>query len=344
MSKPKENTLNPITAALQGIGLVVLIILCYLGLNYIWSGSNVLPLVVSVLGAILIFIAVFLLVKMKNLKQNKGVRPAEIALWAGYGILAIASFFPIAHFANVEISAQRAIQEDAGTRLQELTAMSSAYHLEVDRRVEEIKKAIQKIASDVRAGGDPATAAASAKKYGIDDPGKKSKDELAGFYEAEAKTRADIYLSAATENASGENLAEREARYRAFLVEKGDIINRWDRGQIYETLNEVDAEVEDYKVYLSDLYVANNSSESVWDEQEFDYAEKSTSIDNIINSPAAVREKYAKETNILIPIGILLLLHLFVISPYLLMNRLGKRRYYNPRDAQPQGPSGGIEI
>lgn len=343
MSTPKENTLNPVSLALQGVGLVVLIVLCYLGLNYLWSASSVLPLVVSLLGAILLFIAVFLLTKMKNLKENKGVRPAEIALWVLYGLLAIASFFPIAHYANVELAAKRSIQEDARARLAELTTMSQTYHRDVDGRVDEIKQAIKEIASDVGAGGSPTAAAAAAEKYGISAPDIKNRDDLAAYYEEEADSKKDIYLAAATENSTGENLEEREERYRDFINQKTVIINDWDRSQIYETLNDIDAEIADYKVYLGDLYVANNPSESVWDEQEFEYAEETASIENIINSPSAVRGKYAEETGVLIPLIILLLVHLFIISPYLLLDRLGKRIFRNPEGHNRTGNVGGVE-
>jgi hypothetical protein len=284
---------------------------------------------------------------MKNLKQNKGIRPVEIALWLGYVVLAIASYFPIAHFANVDISARKAIQSDAGQRLAELDLMTDDYERTVGERLTLIRQDILEIASSVRSGGDQAEAGRRAAKYGISPKTDRDRRVVDQYYTDYADRITSDYEAAALTDKQGlKDLEDWKTANRAFQAEHELVVMNWNRGRIYDALNAIDGRVEDYEVYLSDLYADIDPEDgSYWDDEEYTYKQQSASIDNIINSPAAVKSKYPDQVGMLVPIGILLLVHLFVISPYLLLKRFGRRRYYNNPEAKENiGGGGGIEI
>jgi hypothetical protein len=324
MSDSKENNVPQFSYAMLGIGMLALLVLCFLGLNYLFRGSTIYSLVISMVGAVLIIGILMLLLSFKKKEANKGMRPGEIALLVLYLLLAIASFFPLSHFANVELQYKEQIREDGLNKLNELTEMTDAYKETVDDRIFKIGLEIDNIIGEFEAGGKMSSFINDIKKYGI-DPGNGTRSQMV----RRAKERKKTVLGGYKDHAyrDFDKIIEENQQ---IIDEYRPVFKTWQRPKLNDALTEPEKRLLESDRLLQEMYTSKNEDETAWNEETFSF-ERSPAIDHVLDQWNTLRTTY--QPNMLLPVILFLLTHFFILSPYLFLKRFGIRRSYLKEDS-----------
>jgi hypothetical protein len=246
--------------------------------------------------------------KGKELNVNKGFTITEGVSIGLYAVIAIASFFVIKHFINVDYVLKDDIKTSTLNKLGKTESMFTDYKKQVNGALDIV---------DTNIGSAIASKNSKALKdtfalNGIDI--KKVSN-----YNSE---RTNIKKANETRAMGG--LVSLEQDFLVFKQKKERILNKWQQFQLNRTLLEIDDKYDNTLSTLQTKFKAPEENKA-WNRFQFKF-EAAPRQDNLITSPQALNDKY--KPSWFIPLLFAFVMHLFAVSPYLTMGRLGTRRIY----------------
>jgi hypothetical protein len=299
---------NYIAYIFQGIGLLGILGTSLFGISYIFNGNEIIS-VLGALGLILIlWVLVSFMMKGKELNVNKGFTITEGISIGLYAVFAIASFFIIKHFINVDFVLKDDIKTSTLNKLGKIESMFTDYKKQVDGTLDIVDTNIR-------------SAILSKSRNALKDTFALNGINInkVSNYDSERTN-----IKAANEKRALNGLVSLEQDFLTFRQKKERILNKWQQFQLNRTLLEIDDEYDNTLSTLQTKFEAPEENKA-WNRFKFNF-EGSPRQDDLIVSPQALNDKY--KPSWIIPILFAFVMHLFAVSPYLTMGRLGTRRIY----------------
>jgi hypothetical protein len=299
----------PILYFFHSVGLLVIFFASLFGLAFITKGS----LILSTLGAIVIILllgaVVYLMIKEKGHKENKGITLIEWVSYVLYTVIAVISFFIVAHFINVNFILKSDIIKASKNKLEANQAIFGGYK----KKVEETTNIIDtQLRNAVIKGGSERKETFS--KNGV-DPLKIDN------YNTERKK-----ILEANKKRAMQGFVSQEQNFLNFRQKKGGVLENWNPFKFHRTILEIDDEYDKTIAVLQSNFKAPEKNKA-WNKFSFDYPSSPRQI-SLIENPLVLMEKY--QPSFIIPLIVTLLAHFFILMLYLFTKRNGTRRIYRP--------------
>lgn len=319
---------------LVGLGLLFIWITFLMGMVYITKGNFIISIFLSLVpllsfGAMLFFI--YREKAQKRTRQNYDNFTLEY-FTVGLYIVAMLLTFPIIfHFIEVEFSLKKKIQNAGIDKVLSINQMDIKYRGEVDDQIKVFKTEVMSdlnnyfLSEDARSKTKLKEAlgeAVSFERYETTKSQENREDletQVKNTLINKEKTLQEKY-----------NLAEKDT---SELVKQKAVIRKqfedWNRIEVPSSYTEIDKVYQKYKTLLQQKMPA-----FIHERQEFDEIEMDSSVSSLSQAPAG---------RILFTLFVVLIAHLFILSPYLFTKRpkyTGLKRKQSSTDT----PKGAIEI
>lgn len=319
---------------LVGLGLLFICITFLMGMVYITKGNFIISIFLSLVpllsfGAMLFFI--YREKAQKRTRQNYDNFTLEY-FTVGLYIVAMLLTFPIIfHFIEVEFSLKKKIQNAGIDKVLSINQMDIKYRGEVDDQIKVFKTEVMSdlnnyfLSEDARSKTKLKEAlgeAVSFERYETTKSQENREDletQVKNTLINKEKTLQEKY-----------NLAEKDT---SELVKQKAVIRKqfedWNRIEVPSSYTEIDKVYQKYKTLLQQKMPA-----FIHERQEFDEIEMDSSVSSLSQAPAG---------RILFTLFVVLIAHLFILSPYLFTKRpkyTGLKRKQSSTDT----PKGAIEI
>lgn len=319
-----KNTWRIVFLICHFIGLLMLAGLCLMGCLYIFKDTLMYSVAISIALPLILFMLVYWVSGAKDFDVNKGFTLREGLGLTVYAALAVVSFFVVAHYINVDFLLRPGLQKSGRDKLEELTRMTDNYKTQV------------KYTNDLMAAGIDG----HIRNY-QSNPKYPAQDSLA-LYAMEGVEMADAEdmkgpildgnLASVTKGLDSLIQAN-----KAFNEIHTNIIDNWDRTRLHGMFKEMDDKLEANLSYLTQLF--GRSRMKKWADYSFQF-EVSARQDNLLSDTKALLQ--LPGYGVLQPVLVSLVVHLFILMPYISKKRKGSRRIYRRGDKGHY--DGGIEI
>lgn len=298
------------TYIFQVLGILAVFFSCFLGLNYMTKGNIILSSIGSFVIILVLFGSVYLMMQGKERKDNEGITAKELLAFILYGVFAVGSFFVIRHFINVDYLLKDDIKTISINKLDENEEMFKQYEEQVEATLDiidtNLRNAVMKSKSGLRD---------TFALNGV-DPSRISN------YTTERKN-----IREANEKRAKKGLVSLEQDFLTFKLKKEKVVQDWEQFKLHRTLLEIDDKYDNTLATLQELFKAPEQNEA-WNRFSFQYPSIPRQ-DGLLENPKALVNEF--KPNILKPLLGILLIHFFILMPYLFMERLGIQVIYRKK-------------
>ncbi|MFM9947413.1 MAG: hypothetical protein ACKV1O_05700 [Saprospiraceae bacterium] len=338
MTTEQPNSVSLLLSIGQGIGILLVLLFSYYGLNYIFKGNPI----YSFSLAFFIILGLFLLVTAMVAIKRRGIYTGfhngftlmeGVALFF-YTTIAILAFFVMAHFINIELLLKDEIKTYGQQRLAQLDEMFVSYEDTVGRTLNNIERRIEK----------------TIRNYSQSDDFRKFQDSLSNFNIKitpgagkgaaieDARTKLGNTLTTDREGAL-DGLDDLKKDTEGFIEEKDRILRNWERKYLHSALLEIEEKLISNAEALEIMFKAP-AERRHWNAYTFTYS-KPQRGENLMTNPNALIDKY--EPSWFLPALLALIIHCFILMPYLALKR-GGREIDLPRKRKIDEPQRGIRM
>ncbi|QQS27601.1 MAG: hypothetical protein IPM47_11970 [Sphingobacteriales bacterium] len=290
------------------LGLLLFIAMSYFGILYIFKGNDIVAFAIALLLTLALGGIVYYIAGAKKKEIDKGFTMTEgIGLFIYFGI-ALIGFIAMFHFMNVDFFLKDKIVSDGIAKVDVLSDMVNQYQLQVAKTKQDLLLEAQNHITNYNQNNNYPIKSELAK-YGVNVNDFRN---LNSNVENALNIREVAALALLTQI---QNLDSNK------LLEYKQVFTAWNRTQLRKTFDDLDKEALQRLERLQKAFKGPDTNVK-WNAQSFNYPPLQPQSGSIISSPFELIEKY--KPGWVLPILFALLIHFFILTPYLLEQRSGR--------------------
>lgn len=309
-----EKFRSTLILAAHGLGLLIIALSCFNGSLYIFKDNFLFSVIFTLLILAILLLLVYWISGAKERKDNKGFTRIEGVGLFFYVLAAIVSFIFMAHFINVNLILKDDIVKTSLSKLNELEGMVDAYEKKVDEVAEEMEAGTENLIRDYKTSNRYPMLRDSMLQYGI-----RVKEPQLVESEVNAAQIANV-------DAAKRGIPDLRHDNDDFYAKKERVLIDWSASELQQTLEDIDERLSGNYSRLREQFVSQSTPPNhKWNAHTFEYTLPATNTVQL-NEPFTLME--APGYNLGLPLIASLFVHIFILSPYLLMGRYGIQRIY----------------
>lgn len=309
-----EKYRNILILGAHGTGLLITAALCFMGGIYIFNDNVLWSQVIALLTLIILFLLVFWMSSAKERKDNKGFTVMEGIGLTVYLVVAVCSFILMAHFINVNLILKDDIVHTGMAKLDEMTAMVNTYEQKVEEVSYLMSAGTENVIRGFRTSERVAVLKDSLRAYGISVENPQMVES-----EVEAALNGNI-------DAAMRGIDDLKKENSSFYDRKQKVFVEWTAAEVQKALQDTDKRLLDNYTRLHEQFKSKTTPENLrWNAHPFELT-LSAPTEDILDDPFLLMNNH--RYSMVLPLLVALLIHLFILCPYILLGRYGIRRIY----------------